>query len=266
MSVFRKPLFVVLCVFLAGSSVSWGQSDDRPGFTPHWKVGDRWVLEATYRDLKVPGEVWLPPIKWNFVVKSMKNVHRQDCYVLHIYPKNRRMKNQAILYLSTLDLHPMRVIEIFPTPSGVKSEERDIDPFHPQPLFSEDSLIPYDLPLFPLIRTDVQGADGFGAYREPEKKKFDSVSSVSGFKFKFRKSVSQGNKKPERKYADVFGSYKQKGETFQVELTDESTKNSTTQLWQAGLPWAVSSDSTQRKVKLVLPSNPTPLPAPKEGE
>lgn len=235
-------------------------NEPRGGFIPTWKVGDSWILEATYRDLRSPGEVWLPPIRWMFKVRALKNYQRQKCYVIHVFPRNRHLKVQAILYLSTIDVRPLRVIDIFPTKEGVKYQERVIDPFHPQPLFAEASLVPYDLPLFPLVRPSIQQADGFGAYREAKRsRKIDKITTVGGLRFK--KSLHQEEKKPSRQYADVFGAYRLAGETFQVELGDEQGKETLVQIWQEGAPWALSSESPSRKVRL-LPPTAAPVPAP----
>jgi len=241
------------------------------GFVPKWKVGEQWTLEASYRDLRAPGDVWMTPIKWNFHVKATKSIHRTDCYVVHVYPKKSGLKMQAILYLSVRELRPMRVIEIFPTAYGVKSREKPVDPFHSEPLIGDDTLIPYDLPVFPLTRTILQRADGFGAYAAPEPKVYDKIRKVAGFSFK--RQVRQTDKKPDRQHADAFTSYRLGGDTFQVELTDSRTGAMQTQLWQEGSPWAISTESRDRRVRLVPPAAPEMLPAPpvtgddpKEGE
>jgi len=256
---FKFGRIILLAGFLAASA--WqilAQSPDRPAFIPKWNVGDRWILEATYRDLKSPGEVWLPPIRWVFHVKSVKNIDRQDCYAIHIYSKNRSVKAQAILYLSTIDLHPMRVIDIYSTPSGMKNSERDIDTLHPSPLLSEGALIPYDMPIFPLQKKSVQGADGMKAYRAPKAKSFDKIRRIGGFSFK--KTVQQSENVPTRQQADAFRAYKTGGEAFKVELFDSRSKENLTQLWGEGAPWALSSETPARKVKLIPSSAPSPLP------
>ncbi len=236
------------------------QAETPSGFVPAWNVGDSWTVEASYRDLRSPGEVWLPPIRWTFKVRAIKPLHRQDCYVVHVFPRTRGLKVQAILYLSTLDLRPLRVIDIFPTRQGVKHQERVIDPFQPQPLSAEASLVPYDLPLFPLIRKDVQRADGFAAYRDPEPRQIEKISAVAGFKFK--KTIRQAEKKPDQQHADIFRAYRSGGETFQVELSDDRSGESLVQVWQEGFPWALSSESRARKVRLI-PS--TGSAAPRSG-
>ena len=229
------------------------------GFTPSWQVGDRWVLEASYRDLKSPGDVWLPPVNWVFMVRARKNLHGQECYVLHVFARKGEVKNQAILWLSTKDLRPMKVVDIFPTSEGMKHIEREVDPNSSEPLLAEDSMVPYDLPAFPITRANnaVQGADGFAAYRgQSLAKKFARIRNVGGLSFK--RTVAQKNKAPDKQFSDSFAAYRSSGATYQVEIDEERSGTSLMQLWQKGSPWAVSSENRDRKVRLIPPSAPAP--------
>jgi hypothetical protein len=236
------------------------------GFVPQWKVGDRWVLEASYRDMREPGDVWMPPLQWVFRVRAIKEHAGYECYVVHVYPKKSDLKIQAVLWLAVEDLRPVRVIDIAPTQDGVESSERFVDPANPQPLIALDTLVPYDLPVFPLIRAnfDVQNADGFAAYRsEPEEKKFTGITKAGGLSFK--RTIGQKNKAPDRQHADTFAAYRTGGQTFQVELAEPRSDTSLMQLWQEGSPWAISSESSQRKIRLLPPTEPTPLPEAGNG-
>ncbi len=249
---------LLLLAVMAAGEVFAGSDN---GFVPTWKIGERWMVEASYRDLKSPGEVWLPPVKWVFKVRARKEVNGQDCYVLHVYARNGEMKNQAVLWLAAEDLRPVRVIDIFPTASGMKFSDREIDPGSPQPLVAEDTVVPYDLPSFPIQKASnaVQGADGFAAYRgQALAKKFARLRKVGGLMFK--RVISQKNKAPDKQHADTFAAYRSSGATYQVEIDESRSNTSLTQLWQKGSPWAVSSESRDRKIRLIPPSTPTPLP------
>ncbi len=231
------------------------------GYVPAWQVGDRWVLEASYRDLKSGNDVWLPPVNWVFKVRARKEIDGQECYVLHIYARNSEVKNQAVLWLSTADLRPLKVLDIFPTSEGLKFSEREVDPSSSEPLVAEDTVVPYDLPAFPITRANaaVQGADGFAAYRGLGlAKKFAKIRKVGGLLFK--RTVAQKNKAPDKQHADTFSAYRSSGATYQVEINEVRSGTNLTQLWQKGSPWAVSSENRDRKIRLIPPSAPTPLP------
>ena len=241
-----------ILMLLAFSAVSMADSANE-GFVPTWKAGDRWVLEASYRDLKSEGEVWLPPIQWVFRVRAIKEKLGKQCYVVHVFPRYGEMKVQAILWLAVEDLKPVRVIDIFPTSEGMRYSDRDLDPESTEPLVAVDTLIPYDLPVFPLTNAAnnaVQGADGFSAYRaEATEKKFSRTSKVGSLSFK--RTIGQKSKKPERQYSDTFAAYRSTGATYQVEVAEERSSTNLLQLWQEGSPWAVSSENRLRKVRLV---------------
>lgn len=224
------------------------------GFVPKWNVGDKWVVEATYKDIRQEGDVWLPPILWVFKVRGIKSLHRQKCYVVHVYPADKNIKQQAILYLSTFDLRVLKVIDIYPTRDGAKAQERFYDPFNPQPLIAENTLIPYDLPLFPLLKPKlVQDSDGiFKGYRS--KNLLRTIPKIIKIgEFSFKKVIKQNQKNIDTKhYADQFRAYSSNlGSTYQVELIDENNKDTLVQVWQEGLPWAISADSGLKRMRLI---------------
>ncbi|HNV72971.1 MAG TPA: hypothetical protein PKO06_24895, partial [Candidatus Ozemobacteraceae bacterium] len=154
MSMKRVLVAAVVLLFWLSMAVAQAQSSST-GYVPSYKIGDKWFVEATYRDMKTPGEPWMTPIVWTFDVKNIKPIAGQNAYVIHVYPKNRGLKMQAILYLATNDLRPLKVIDIFPRFLGVKHQVRDLDPNTPEPLLSENTLVPYDLPVFPLQKASV---------------------------------------------------------------------------------------------------------------
>ncbi len=261
-----KKNLIVYILFLATVMISNTVfADSSDGYVPNWKVGQRWILEASYRDLRVEGEAWMPAMQWIFNVRAMKKIGGEDCYVLHVYGRKSSQKNQAVLWLSVNDLRPLRVIDVYPTASGMKYQERDIDQNSSEPLVAEGTPIPYDLPSFPLTKADnrAQAADGFGAYSRSsntEAKKFSRIRSVGGISFK--RSVSQKSKAPEKQYADTFAGYskatRNAGQRFQVEIDEDRSDNKLTQLWQQGMPWAISGANRDRKVRLVPESEYMP--------
>ena len=63
-------LMLIMVIYLS-NSVEAGNTE---GYVPSWKVGQRWILEATYRDLRSEGEAWLPPMQWIFNVRAKKSI------------------------------------------------------------------------------------------------------------------------------------------------------------------------------------------------
>jgi len=250
-----KHLFfcLLIAVMLLTASAASANSPIE-GYVPNWKVGDFWTLEATYRDLKSEGEIWMAPVEWVFRVRAVKQVKGIECYVIHVYSRKKSIRPQAVLWLSKAELRPVKVIDIFETPNGIGHSERDIDPQEASPLVADGTIVPYDLPVFPLNKANsaVQGADGFGAYRsQASEKKFAKISKVGGLSFK--RVIGQKNKTPEKQYADTFAAYRSSGQSFQVEIAEERSSTNITQLWQQGSPWAISSENRDRKVRLLPP-------------
>ena len=226
------------------------------GYIPSWKVGQRWVLEASYRDLREEGNAWLPPMQWIFKVRAQKTYNGEECYVLHIYGRKSSQKNQAILWLSVNDLRPLRVIDVFPTSSGMKYNDRDINPNSSEPLVAEGTPIPYDVPSFPLTRPEKRAQSAiFGSDKSSntEAKKFSRIRKIGGIFFK--KNVSQKSKTPDKQFSDIFANYakytRNAGQSFQIEISEDRSNNRLVQLWQEGCPWAISSFNRDRKVRLV---------------
>ena len=247
-------ILLLISIFLS-NSVEAGNPD---GFVPSWKVGQRWILEAAYRDLRVEGDVWMPPMQWIFNVRAKKVINGEECYVLHVYGRRSSQKNQAILWLAVNDLRPLKVIDVFPTSSGMKYQERDINKYSSEPLMAEGTPIPYDLPSFPLTKPEkrAQSADVFGEYNKSsntEAKKFSRVRKIGGISFK--RNVSQKSKSPDKQFADTFAGYSKQtrnaGQSFQVEMSEDRSNNRLTQLWQQGAPWAISGGNQDKKVRLV---------------
>lgn len=247
-------LIFLLAVMLLVNVASFANSPSE-GYVPTWKVGDYWTLEATYRDLKAEGEVWLPPVQWVFQVRAEREFNSIQCYVVHVYSRKKSIRPQAVLWLSKADLRPVKVVDVFETPEGMSHSEREIDPQQASPLVANDTIVPYDLPVFPLNKANsaVQGADGFAAYRsQPSEKKFAKVSKVGTLSFK--RVIGQKNKAPDKQHADTFAAYRSTGSAFQVEIAEERSSTNITQLWQQGSPWALSSETRDRKVRLVPPA------------
>lgn len=226
------------------------------GFVPQWEVGDSWVVQASYRDLLAEdsNEKWNEPVNWEFKVRAIRNIANVECYVIHIYPQDSEMNVQAILWLGVQDLRPIRVIDVFPSASGIQSSRRDFHPDYPEPLSSIDSIIPYDLPMFPLVRRQTQSADspdGFDAYRRggTAKQRHNQVARAGGISF--RRIVSQSTSAPSKQFSDVFSQYRAGGQTYQVEISQERSSEKMTQLWQQNSPWALSIQTQNMRARLL---------------
>ena len=206
-------------------------------FRPEWRLGDTWVVEARYRNLAEAADAWLPPVRWRFHVRSRKEIAGEPCWMLHIVPLGRPdMKVQGVLWLSCRDLRPMRAADVFPVRGIARSRKREFDGKRITPLFSEGSMIPYDVPLFPLAddRGDRRGETG-GATVAGEK-------AVTAAETTFVDQVTQ--------------SWKRIPGGFEVHLNDGGAKGVVRQVWRHGFPWAVRHSGLAVEARLVEPMPP----------
>lgn len=251
----KSMILIVLllgAIFISSSSYAGNEN----GYVPSWKVGQRWIIEAAYRDLRGDGDTWMPSMQWIFNVRAQKNYNGEDCYVLHIYGRKSSQKNQAILWLSVKDLRPLKVIDVYPTSSGMKYKERDINANSSEPLVAEGTPIPYDMPSFPLTKSDNKAQSAIFGNKNVANttaKKFSRIRNLGGIAFK--RSVSQKVKSPDKQNSEALISYskqsKTNGQSFQVEIAEDRSSNKLTQLWNQATPWAVSSNNRDKKVRLV---------------
>ena len=252
---------MLLCATMATTDTLYASSDNEGGFMPRWRTGEEWVLEASHKDLNADTETWLAPIYWTFKVRSVKELNGVRCYVLHVFSKNSGVKDQAILYLSTDDLRPVRVIDIYSTINGMKHNSRDYDPSYAQPIIAEDTIVPYDLPAFPLENISessrAQGAimDGLGKIKDAFSRKFAKVREVGGLRFK--RNITQSPKLPKTEKKNAAQGARVPGEeisnssVYSIQLSEERSDNNLSQTWRPGYPWAVATTRRDRKVRLV---------------
>lgn len=252
---------IVLGILLSAALAVGNVAFATEGFVPSWSIGEEWVLESSHKDLKSDKVEWQAPIRWNFKVRAVKQVQGVECYALHVHSQNPDVREQAVLYLSKEDLRPIKVIDIFSTPNGMKYSEKDFDPEIPQPLLSE-GLVPYDLPVFPLenegAENRAQGA--FGKVREAISKKFAKVQDVGGLSFK--RTVSQKSKAPKRQSPSgaaqgAQGMRADAKPVYSIEMSEERSYNDISQTWREGYPWSVASTKRDKKVRLIKYQNKT---------
>ena len=199
------------------------------GFLPSWQVGESWTLEARYRDLAKADEAWLPPIRWTFSVRNRKEIEGVPCYVLHVTPADREdLRVQAILCLAEADLRLVKAVDVFPGRGRIMKRERRGDESRFSPLLRNGSLVPYDLPLFPLAA---------GGEERDNAAAVGAEKSVSVDGLTFVEEITQ-------EWVPVDGGYR-------ITLKNPVSDGWITQTWKEGLPWAESMQSHTLSYRLV---------------
>ncbi|MBI3039516.1 hypothetical protein HYY75_10825 [bacterium] len=222
---FRNRLWFLVLVLLFSVSLPCLADE---GFKPVWKVGQHWTIKAQYRDLRLAKEKWLPPVIWRFHVRGEKKIAGQDCFALHITPaKKKNLGVQAILYLAKSDLHLVKSIELFPSRGKPQIHAQQADQSRISPVLSGGSMIPFDLPLFPLSKMknkESKSAEVAGEHATT----LDGLVFVNPVKQSW--TPTEGG--------------------FQVILDDPNGKGKMVQIWKPGKPWATQTQSPTMKTSL----------------
>ncbi len=221
----RRPLLTAL--FLLAGILS-ACADD--GFMPVWQVGSSWAIEASRLRQEPRGTAWTTPVRWLFEVKNEKEIDGVPCFVVHVSSAAKHSAGtQAILCLSRQDLRAVRIVDVAPVAGKPQAQERSFDGSRISPLFSGESAIPYDLPLFPLAAAsddDVRERDAAVSG--------EAATDVDGITFV--DATAQAWTKTELGY--------------RVTLDSGDSRGKLVQEWVAGEPWARSM--TGRDVKYTL--------------
>lgn len=221
----RRP-FLTAVFFLAG--ILSACADD--GFMPMWHVGTSWTIEASRLRQDPQGTAWTPPVRWLFEVKNEKEIDGVPCFVVHVSSAAKHSAGtQAILCLSKQDLRAVRIVDVAPVAGKPQAQERSFDGSRISPLFSGESVIPYDLPLFPLAAASDDDARERDAAVAGE-----AATDVDGITF-----------------VDVTAQAWAKSEQgYRVTLDSGDSRGKLVQEWVSGAPWALSM--TGRDVKYTL--------------
>ncbi|MBP7635240.1 hypothetical protein KBA41_13825 [Candidatus Ozemobacteraceae bacterium] len=221
----KRPLLTA--VFLLAGILS-ACADD--GFMPFWQVGSSWAIEASRLRQDPQGTFWTTPARWLFEVKNEKEIDGVACFVVHVSSAAKHSAGtQAILCLSKQDLRAVRVVDVAPVGGKPQAHERRYDGSRISPLFSGESVIPYDLPMFPLA-----AASGDDAREHNASVAGEAATDVDGITFV--DATAQNWTKTEQGY--------------RVTLDSGDSRGKLVQEWVAGEPWARSM--TGRDVKYTL--------------
>lgn len=223
-----KRLTTILLLVLI--LISMPATADDEGFRPHWQVGDTWTIEAKYRDVLKPGEdAWLPAIRWNFTVRARKNIRGEPCFVLHITPESSDLRAQTVLCLAESDLHLVEVVDVQPVQGKLQRKTRHGDPARISPISRDGSLVPYDLPMFPLAASRHEDLANIAGCSGEESHRVDGLTFVE----------------------QVQQSWKPVEGGFEVTLENPVTTKKLTQVWRTDAPWAVTSQGSDIVCTLV---------------
>ncbi len=207
---------------------------------PVWQVGDKWMVKAVYPSSMKKDE-WSAPVYWEYnVVTTCEENGSKNCYAVEVRDHSGSLKLTARLtyikdspnlFLSHAEITKTRrgkeIVRVLTYPKGI-------------PVRTEQTLIPYDTPVFPL--------------RSPSSADFTTIKHVSqGLRATdiLRQEVRQVGR------AEDIPDWPAEKELTEVRLflgTDRVANDETpvfVQYWHGNLPWPVFGRNRNMKYWLV---------------
>ena len=142
----KRYMFGILLVFaLIICSFQLAGADN---FRPTWKIGDRWLVKAVYLS-HMDKEKWSGPVFWEYEVIGIEGEDQKRCYILEIRDRDGRLNlNTRLEYRDKdLSLTKAKITKI----RGGKELVRNLAFKGGIPVITEQTLTPYDSPVFPLM-------------------------------------------------------------------------------------------------------------------
>lgn len=188
-------------------------------FTTFWKVGDRWTVKAVYR-VEGKADGWSKPVYWEYEIRGLNTSGDDECFELSITPRSGQIVKTGVrMLIRCRDLTPA-VVEIPKNRRG-KEYTTVIRYGGSAPVETEQTLAPYDMPVFPLC-------------------------SSSSSAFRFMRSIGEGLQqvKKIRQDVQVRSEHAVDGEKivcderlFEVTCFDSNKNIMFQQYWCAGSKW-----------------------------
>lgn len=219
---------IILFIFFV---VNFSTLAEEKGYLPKINLHDKWQIECTYRLSNLTKKMYGKPIIWEFEVKNRKQINGIDCWIIHVKQIKPKSANaQAILCLAISDLRPVQVIDVFRDKNRkLQTKVRNYNLERISPLLSNESIIPYDMPLFPLMAESPSGELIGGGFTGESIYNVDDDVCIEAVRQEWTKT-SNG---------------------WYVKLQTYTPHGTITQLWQEGKPWATEMHSEFVKYRLV---------------
>jgi len=141
----KRYMFGILLVFaLIICSFQLAGADN---FRPTWKIGDRWLVKAVYLS-HMDKEKWSGPVFWEYEVIGLEGEGQKRCYILEIRDRDGRLNMNTRLEYRDEDLSIARAV--MTKMRGGEEIVTSITFKGGAPVITEQTLTPYDSPVFPI--------------------------------------------------------------------------------------------------------------------
>ncbi|MBI4870218.1 MAG: hypothetical protein HY814_01475 [Candidatus Riflebacteria bacterium] len=247
--------------------------------TPVWEQGLTWTVSTVYRTLQLgtaeagpPGRKaeWSTPTNWVFFVSRVQRYKDGFHYLVQVKDREHRSSALASLVFASyklgngqtaLSLLRGKLLRMVRGSRVVSEFQQNEFGDTPRPVLSEQSIIPYDFPSFPILEPRGKAL----------KRTFEVTEELPPLKF--AKDLVQGEETglSPRSFAphdlekrSGFKSTPPEQMVF-VSLTREMDGTQVHQIWVPDLPWALSSDTGSSRSVLIYHSREAAHPGSPRG-
>jgi len=207
---------------------------------PFWKLGDQWRVKAVYHSSLSKNHGWSEPIFWEYSVTEHKKQNSKHFYIVEIKSPDNKMKSEAHLsyqadcgkkpcglsHLSKVELTKIRRGSPF---LKVFNYEKAF------PVQTEQSLIPYDTPVFPLASPS---SDTFAVLKQVTRE----LKAVNTLKQEVRQTL-----RPKE-----LPRWPSEKKLTQVTCSTDRDKLIFVQYWHKDFPWPLFGQNGNMKYWLVM--------------
>jgi hypothetical protein len=254
-----RSLFTLLLIGLlavrAASEERPPPANSAPGaeaVRPHWKVGDRWIVETVTRMLPSGAAeaqaLRSPAVQWQFTVAGVEKLNGRECFRVDVCCLQPATGPKSSLWIDRRAMCLRQVETQLPVPGGYQSftESYEFVGDQPSAVLGPLTALPVDLPVF------LSGQKGL------QKSGYEAVAGAIGTKalgdvgFAFEVEQEAGQATPEEAKGLLSESFtKDLAARPAVEVRLKGVDRQVRQLWQAELPWPAYCDNGTTVSRLV---------------
>lgn len=223
-----RLLYLALLLFFTCTFNAAGE--DSSAF--EWKVGDIWLIKAVYHS-DLDEDKWSPPLLWEYKVAGLTLHENENCYLVEVRQYNRGKEPCARL-LYRQSGRSLASVEIIKTRRNIKTSQV-INYNKGVPVQTEQSLIPFDTPVFPLV-------PGLSVDYRVRKKVTESLYASK----RIKQTVSRAGRMDD----NLIG-LEIDADLIEVKCISENGSTFFTQYWDTNRPWPLYGENSNMKYWLV---------------
>jgi hypothetical protein len=222
-----------------------------PTITPPWQIGDKWSVKAVYHSIMNKNE-WSEPVYWEYHVADIKQNGSETYYVIEVKEQNEKKLNLTARFTYQMECKkitcngsemsekcniPMLIKAEITKPRRGKASVHTLEYEKGVPVWTEQTLIPFDTPVFPLC--------------SPSSHDFATIRKISD-DLKAKENVTQEIRqiKDVKEIKEITNALSLEKEVTEIKCMKKN-KVIFVQYWQANLPFPLFGWNENMKYWLV---------------